>query len=121
MRPFAVKIWFGSNLGYIPYYDSIESFVLWWDEVIKHFSKMENEGVQELIAHVCWGIWKARNAWVFEGYREEPSETLARISALNGYFRLAKAQFPPRSSTASQADVPPSFLVSAVWVKPSSR
>ncbi|KAL4273863.1 hypothetical protein GQ457_13G003900 [Hibiscus cannabinus] len=70
--PFAQAVWKISDFGYSPNHRGFPGFAKWW----KKLSMLNNKGLfsngLDLIAFLCWSIWKARNALVFSASSESP-------------------------------------------------
>ena len=52
--------------------------------------KRKKEDVQQIIA-ICWAVWYARNSFVIEGKKEDPTVTAARAGAVVESYRRIKS------------------------------
>ncbi|XP_043705445.1 uncharacterized protein LOC122655307 [Telopea speciosissima] len=107
---FARAAWFGSKLGFSPPPDNpqlssvIQSWIDW-----SRVEKKQGQDIAGLAAYMCWNLWKARNALVFNGVEGSPLEV---ISISENQFQEYKAalQKPaytaPRSTFELQQELP---------------
>ncbi|OMO54212.1 Endonuclease/exonuclease/phosphatase [Corchorus olitorius] len=70
--PFAQATWKLSHFSYSPRREGFTSFKNWWDKVACTFADFGSFSSISLISYLCWNIWKARNAFLFEGQSGEP-------------------------------------------------
>ncbi|KAL4291122.1 hypothetical protein GQ457_14G012230 [Hibiscus cannabinus] len=70
--PFSQAIWRASTFHYSPALMGFGSFASWWQEMGSLFKENDSFSSQSLLAWTVWGIWKARNAWIFERSCDSP-------------------------------------------------
>ncbi|XP_059658395.1 uncharacterized protein LOC132304676 [Cornus florida] len=98
------------------------SFAAWWMNLQRmSVSKDENQAVLGLVAFCCWGIWKARNKFVFDRKLFALSKVISLACYSFWEFKEASTStgptlhFAPDGSwSASQPSLSPS-----IWVPPT--
>ncbi|CAL9007242.1 unnamed protein product [Prunus brigantina] len=71
------KVWFGSLLGYRVDLQCITTFDDWLLGVTGQLDKETLRWVLIHISYLCWGIWRSRCNYIFEGKQVCPSQTIA--------------------------------------------
>ncbi|OMP11095.1 hypothetical protein COLO4_04041 [Corchorus olitorius] len=70
--PFAQATWRLSAFSYTPRREGFVGFRTWWDDVTTSFIDSGSHSSTSLISYLCWNLWKARNALLFEGQSGDP-------------------------------------------------
>ncbi|KAL4332119.1 hypothetical protein GQ457_07G022500 [Hibiscus cannabinus] len=73
--PFAQAVWKASRISYCPDRIGFPGFSSWWFKLCKLAFKGNFGDGLNLLAYLCWHIWKARNAFTFSGIISDPVET----------------------------------------------
>ncbi|OMO88448.1 hypothetical protein COLO4_20252 [Corchorus olitorius] len=60
-------VWRASFFSYSSRREGFAGFLKWWEEAITNFANAGSSNAIGLICYLCWNIWKARNACLFEG------------------------------------------------------
>ncbi|KAL4355327.1 hypothetical protein GQ457_06G016200 [Hibiscus cannabinus] len=72
--PFAQAVWRASGFSYMPNLIGFPGFSKWWVEILLHPANRSVDFHCELMAFLCWHIWKARNNFLFLGSIESPTQ-----------------------------------------------
>ncbi|KAL4379350.1 hypothetical protein GQ457_02G009300 [Hibiscus cannabinus] len=114
--PFALTVWKCSGFGYEPTSIGFPGFGKWW----KKLSSLNKDGVfsdgLNLLAILCWNIWKSRNSFVFSSLMESPIEVWNRaFEAYEEFSPLLNSNLTQQSFSLPQ-DL--SNSASQFWTKP---
>ncbi|KAK8629910.1 hypothetical protein V6N13_078727 [Hibiscus sabdariffa] len=72
--PFAQAVWRASGFNYTPDPIGFPGFAKWWSDLLFHPVNKIMSLHCELLAFLCWHIWKVRNNFLFSGCIESPIE-----------------------------------------------
>ncbi|KAL7253272.1 hypothetical protein ACSBR1_007747 [Camellia fascicularis] len=96
-------VWFGSDLGFRVELHSILSFQQWFGEIRAQMT--EEESCKPLLCRViwlCWSIWKARNAYIFNHEPVDPFYVIAKANWEEFEFLAARTSFPVQTGVTNQ-------------------
>ncbi|XVF36257.1 hypothetical protein REPUB_Repub19eG0042400 [Reevesia pubescens] len=99
--PFAEAVWGISSFSYRPRKEGFPGFVRWWNEAVETIPVFGSFSAKELIACLCWQLWKARNTFVFDSVPGRPLQVWN--SALKDYSDL-KAVIQPHHGRVNGPD-----------------
>jgi hypothetical protein len=114
------KIWFGSKLD-IRFDQSHQSFSDW---VIHALNSLREEDLRH-VAAITYGIWFARNQWVFNQRDIEDTEVITKANtSIQDYIQAttstSELQINTRKSTTSNHQRPSSTNRNRQWQKPAN-
>lgn len=77
-------VWFGLQLGFTLHASHITSLKQWFEERIEDIEKLPDVREIAFMSMCCvvWGIWKTRNAFLFERVSPNPIGTLIQIRGM---------------------------------------
>ncbi|XP_058187986.1 uncharacterized protein LOC131304667 [Rhododendron vialii] len=79
VKQWSRAVWFGSGKAFWIMHKEITAVDKWLEDILYGCLSKETtkEGVGTLF-QICWGIWKARNNYVFEKKNPKPEEVIER-------------------------------------------
>ncbi|KAL4271646.1 hypothetical protein GQ457_13G013030 [Hibiscus cannabinus] len=112
--PLSQAIWRASAFHYSPSLQGFRSFDQWWQDIRAMFPVGDPFSYDSLMAWTVWGIWKARNAWIFEGSRENLIHIWNCIFKEFGEFQhhhvLNRSNSSPSRDPSIWSPPPPNFI-----------
>ncbi|XP_059635942.1 uncharacterized protein LOC132278145 [Cornus florida] len=119
--PHSIQIWKLLPLRFDFMVEPPSSFTNWWMTLVrKSASKDEGQDVLGLVAYCCWGIWKARNKFVFDGQLSDPSRVV--LLACSSFWEFKEASCSLTLTLTSYKYGPDSALFShpspSRWLPP---
>ncbi|KAL4346325.1 hypothetical protein GQ457_17G004530 [Hibiscus cannabinus] len=116
--PFALTVWKFSDFGYEPEKIGFSGFGNWWKKLSTLNTKGEFSDGLNILAFLCWHIWKSRNALVFSNVLESPVDVWNRaFGAYEECCSTMNSRFSQQESGFSHCHVPPTVLS---WSTPPS-
>ncbi|OMO73078.1 reverse transcriptase [Corchorus capsularis] len=75
----SLATWRVSTFSYTPTREGFGSFRNWWEEVYSHLERANLTISISLMSYLCWNLWKARNALIFEGQIGDPKQVWINV------------------------------------------
>ncbi|KAL4367556.1 hypothetical protein GQ457_05G010050 [Hibiscus cannabinus] len=114
--PYAQAVWRASEFSYSPQKDGFPGFARWWLSMLSLKEKVEGRDWINLIAFLCWFLWKARNEFSFSNVSPNPIDTWCQAERAFTEYMEANAFMAPITRGGShdhECWVPPSHG----WIK----